>query len=104
MGRSNFLVEVEERYCGSRKCTMNAKSRKRQMMKRMSHHEGRIGGEISPDISSREDFDQERAQADGKIVLKYKDFPDTVRYLVCSGFGPPKIEKPKTHTQEYLEN
>lgn len=46
---------------------------------------------------------QERAQADGKIVLKYKDFPDTVRYLVCSGFGLPRVEKPKTPTQEYEE-
>ncbi len=47
---------------------------------------------------------QERAQADGKIVLKYKDFPDTVRYLVCSGFGLPTIPEEKSPMQRFEDN
>jgi len=46
---------------------------------------------------------QERAQADGKIVLKYKDFPDTVRYLVCSGFGLPTIPEDKTPMRRFMD-
>lgn len=43
------------------------------------------------------------AIGDGKIVEKYKDFPDAVRYLVCSDLSPQVPEASKTQHQKDFE-
>ena len=48
------------------------------------------------------------AIGDGKIVEKFKDFPDAVRYLICAGIGDAEIpEARKTQHQkdaEFIKN
>jgi len=44
------------------------------------------------------------ASADGKIVEKYKDFPDTCRYLVCERPMGHDVERPLTDAEQEVED
>lgn len=47
---------------------------------------------------------EEIIPADAKIVQKYKDFPDVIRYMVCSELTPPVPEpRYKTHAEKMFE-
>jgi len=44
------------------------------------------------------------ATADGKIVERFKDFPDTVRYLICSRPEGAMHERPLTESERDIED
>jgi len=46
---------------------------------------------------------EDRIPADAKIVEKYKDLPDVVRYIVCSDLVARIPDKPKTQIQKLRE-
>ena len=47
---------------------------------------------------------EEKVPADAKIVEKYKDFPDVIRYMVCSDVSAPVAQpRYKTHAEKLRE-